>query len=192
VCFGGATQLIVSHIQTIGMSENRMNLYQAVCLYSLKGFPPHYWPEIALGLVEQGETSESLEIIAGISSSEYNYFDFQLYFERMLNEFGITIPTEEIAFREIAKYYTIEFLNGRLKAIEYGERVFALHQGLREQYKDTDRLGDFFGIQHIIKIYNRYDDVSERLAKYNKEREIINSYLDQEMQKAARELAKQS
>jgi hypothetical protein len=172
------------------MSENRMNLYQAVCLYSLEGFPPHQWPEIAVGLMEQGETSESLEIIAGTSLSEYNYFDFELYFRKMLNEFGITIPTEEVAFREIVKYYTTEFLNGRLKAIEYGERVVALYQGLKEKYKDTDRLGDFFGIQHIIRIYSRYDDVSERYARYDKDRKAIENYLDQEMQRAATELAK--
>ena len=46
----------------------------------------------------------------------------------MLNEFGIAIPTEEVAFQEMVKYYTIEFLIGRLKAIEYDERVFSLHQ----------------------------------------------------------------
>jgi hypothetical protein len=179
---------VVSYIFGI-VGQRKVNLYQAVCLYSLDGFPPHQWPEIALRLLEEGEHTESLAILAGISPREYDFFEVKHYLDKVIDEFGITVPTEEVAFREIVKYYTLEYLDNRIESREYGRLVVKLYGTLKGKYQNAKYYGDYFGIEHVVGVFYSYDDIGVFTGWFGKKRrQKLIEELNQKMRRAAEEL----
>ena len=114
-------------------------------------------PTIALVGLQQGLDSESLLVLAGMSSSD-NSFEIEFYFRSALKELGIQLPNKQDATIKLAKFFVDEVLDGKITVIEGVSRIITDCQLL---VFDNGRLMDKWNFLTIHDLYYSYEDYLE-------------------------------
>lgn len=114
-------------------------------------------PTIALVGLQQGLDSESLLVLAGMSSSD-NSFEIEFYFRSALKELGIQLPNKQDATIKLAKFFVDEVLDGKITVIEGVSRIITDCQLL---VFDNGRLMDKWNFLTIHDLFYSYEDYLE-------------------------------
>jgi len=139
-----------------------MNFQQKLADFVLSNRTTSQHPDIALTGVNQQLDSESMIILAGMNQQD-NSFELQQYFEQMLTELQIDLPSKIEAARILIDYY--------LKImISEPEEAFKLMTTIQNdidhsfdwpQQNTTKYLGEELGIQHLYTWYRELQDFED-------------------------------
>jgi hypothetical protein len=81
-----------------------MNFIEKIANYCLVNFTTKDFPDIAITALQEGIESESIIILAGMSSLD-NSFELQQYFDRSIDELEMSLPTKYTSAQLLLRYY---------------------------------------------------------------------------------------
>lgn len=150
-----------------------MNFQEKLANYVLANLSISQFSDIALTGLRQGVESESLLILAGMSSID-NPFELQTYFDKSLQELGITLPNKIEAAKVLLRYYLGKMIAHPESALEVmrsvDNDVYHKVNWLKELgVKEKKFVGEELGLERLYTWYRELQDFEDdgMLLYYN-------------------------
>ena len=147
-----------------------MNFSQQIAKYVTGNLTTSQLPEIGLLGLQEGLDSESLVILAGLSTND-NPFEIQEYFDKSIEELEIEIPEK----RQAALIYAVglieEIVNGKLQIIK---GICEIRNNAIDSYDFFDEsvkyCYDNIGFENLYGLFDSYFDVKECGNRWNEKK----------------------
>ena len=147
-----------------------MNFNQQIAKYVTGNLTTSQLPEIGLLGLQEGLDSESLVILAGLSTND-NPFEIQEYFDKSIEELNIELPEK----RQAAIIYAIglieEIVKGKLEIIK---GVYEISNNAIDSYdffnESEKYCFDSIGFEKIHGLFDNYFDVKESGKQWNRKK----------------------
>ncbi len=128
-------------------------------------------PDIALTAMDEELDSESLVILAGMSEKD-NSFELEQYFQQMLLELEIVLPSKIDAAYELLRYYANRIVNEPSEAYQQMINVNSINNAFPQpEPKEGEKryVGEFFDLQYMFTWFRELQDFKDgsRLFYYN-------------------------
>lgn len=150
-----------------------MDFQEKLANYVLGNLSISQFSDIALTGLRQGVESESLLILAGMSSVD-NPFELQTYFDKSLQELGITLPNKIEAAKVLLRYYLGKMIAHPESALEVMRSVdydvYHKVNWLNELgVKEKKFFGEELGLERLYTWYRELQDFEDdgMLLYYN-------------------------
>jgi len=148
---------------------------QLIAKYVTGNLSPSQLPEIAYHGLEEGFESESLLILAAMSSND-NSFEIIQYFEKTLEELKILLPKRRKAALIYAEAIIDEIFEGKKDIIEGTREIYSNAIGSYDFFSETIKYCyDSIGFSSAYGLYDTYDDLknADRQWESNRTNEML-------------------
>ncbi len=142
-----------------------MTFKEKIADYVLGNRISSQFPDIAISGLEEDLKSESLLILAGMSNND-NCFELVQYFNQMLEELGIELPSKLEAANVLISLYLNKMLddpgNGFILMTKIKNEIYHANEWTQTNPELKKKfVGEELGLQHLYTWYRELQDFSD-------------------------------
>ncbi len=158
-----------------------MDLYRIVCDFELGNIATEELPSLIVDCLADN-TPESLFVLAGLRSEQYNYFEVMRYYNKALDDLRVTKPSKYQAALYSALCISKDLINKNIMPEKYLSSIMeSIYRKTWNDFTSEKYVGDYLGLQRIIGTYYEIDDLKNELVHLRKDidrkEEIEKEYL---------------
>ncbi|MBN2210852.1 MAG: hypothetical protein JW709_05595 [Sedimentisphaerales bacterium] len=117
--------------------------------------------DIAEQALVEGYDSPHTRILAGEDKEDFNTFEVHSYFQRMVQELGITLPDVEEAARILIRYWMWCIVEGNVEPKKGAQHINIEVYSNVHCYRKESYVGEAWDLGKTIGILYDYDDVED-------------------------------
>jgi hypothetical protein len=145
--------------------KNKLTFKEKIADYVLGNRTTSRFPDIAINGLEEGNESESLLILAGMSENDNN-FELEQYFSQMLLELGFELPSKLEAADILITFYLTKMVNEPENGFDLMTKIHNEIYHANEWIETNPELkkefvGEELGIQHLYTWYRELQDFGD-------------------------------